>query len=127
MFVCVAEELGLIIVCVFELVLNRNSCCCVGEGDVAKLLKDVGVEADTEELKVMMKRVTAEGKSIPELMTEGRSKMQTLGGGGGARAAAPSGGDAAAAGGDDKKEDKKEEEEDEGDIDMGGMFGDDDY
>jgi large subunit ribosomal protein LP2 len=97
------------------------------EGDVAKLLKDVGVEADTEELKVMMKRVTAEGKSIPELMTEGRSKMQTLGGGGGARAAAPSGGDAAAAGGDDKKEDKKEEEEDEGDIDMGGMFGDDEY
>lgn len=127
MFVCVAEELGLIIVCVFELVLNWNSCCCVGEGDVAKLLKDAGVEADTEELKVMMKRVTAEGKSIPELMTEGRSKMQTLGGGGGARAAAPSGGDAAAAGGDDKKEDKKEEEEDEGDIDMGGMFGDDDY
>lgn len=127
MFVCVAEELGLIIVCVFELVLNWNSCGCVGEGDVAKLLKDAGVEADTEELKVMMKRVTAEGKSIPELMTEGRSKMQTLGGGGGARAAAPSGGDAAAAGGDDKKEDKKEEEEDEGDIDMGGMFGDDDY
>jgi len=37
------------------------------------------------------------------------------------------GGAAAAAGGDDKKEDAKEEEEEDEDIDMGGMFGDDDY
>lgn len=42
-----------------------------------------------------------------------------VGGGGGAAAAA--------AGGDDKKEDAKEEEEEDEDIDMGGMFGDDDY
>jgi large subunit ribosomal protein LP0 len=34
---------------------------------------------------------------------------------------------AAAAGGDDKKEDAKEEEEEDEDIDMGGMFGDDEY
>merc|ERR1711915_996756 len=41
--------------------------------------------------------------------------------------AAGGGGAAAAAGGDDKKEDdKKEEEEEDEDIDMGGMFGDDD-
>jgi len=42
------------------------------ESDVAKPLKDTGVEADTEELKVMLKRVTAEGKSIPELIADGR-------------------------------------------------------
>jgi len=42
-----------------------------------------------------------------------------VGGGGGGAAAA----DAA----DDKEEDKKEEEEEDEDIDMGGMFGDDDY
>ena len=73
----------------------------------------------------MMKKLKEGGKSIPELMAEGRGQMATIsaapaGGAGGAPAA-----DAGDAKADEKKEDKKEEEEDE-DIDMGGMFGDDD-
>ena len=101
----------------------------LGENDVAKLLKDSGVSADEADLKTMMTRLKADGKSVVELMAEGRGKMQSVGAapaGGAATGGATAGGDAGA--GDDKKEeDKKEEEEDEGDIDMGGMFGDDDY
>ena len=69
-----AAEVGVSLV-FGTLVLNWYAVFCLGESDVAKLLKDTGVEADTEELKVMMKRVTAEGKSIPELMAEGRKQM----------------------------------------------------
>lgn len=89
-------------------------------------MKNSGVEADSDSLSVMMRKLKEGGKSIPELMAEGRGQMASVSaapaGGAGGAPAADAGGDAKA---DEKKEDKKEEEEDE-DIDMGGMFGDDD-
>lgn len=91
---------------------------------MTKLLKDSGVAVEADTLKVVMGKLS--GKSIPELMAEGRKEMQTVGGGAGG--AAPAGG--AAAGGDApaaKEEEKKKEEEPEEDVDMGGLFGDDDY
>lgn len=98
----------------------------IAEDDVVQLLKKCGVEADSADLKVMMKKLKDDGKSVQELMKEGREQMATVSAApaGGASAAPAAGGDAKA---DEKKEDKKEEEEEE-DIDMGDMFGgDDDY
>lgn len=54
--------------------------------------------------------------------------LTNIGSGSGAAPAGDAGaGAGAAAGGDDKKEDDKKEEEEDEDIDMGGMFGDDEY
>ena len=94
----------------------------IAEDDVTKLLKDSGVSVEGDNLKVVMSKLS--GKSIPELIAEGKKDMQTVGGSG----AAPAGG-AAAAGGDAPaaKEEPKKEEEPEEDVDMGGLFGDDDY
>ena len=84
--------------------------------DVEKLLKDSGVNADKDKIDAMIKAF--DGKNFHEMVQGGLAKMATMGGGGGGAAA---GGAAAAE--VPKEEEKKDEEED---VDMGGLFGDDD-
>ena len=88
----------------------------LGEDDVAKLLKDVGVAADKENLKVMIEKL--QGKEIHELVAAGMSKFASIPSGG---AAAPS--SAAPAKAEAKKEEAKVEAEPEVDVDMGDLFG----
>ena len=81
--------------------------------DVEKSLKDAGVKADSEKIEKMIAAFA--GKNFHELVQGGIAKMGTMGGGG---AAAPKAAAAVAV-----EEEKKEEVED---VDMGGLFGDDD-
>ena len=83
--------------------------------DVEKLLKASGVSADSEKIEAMLKAF--EGKKFNEAVTEGLAKMSTMGSG------APASGSAAVAAEAPKEEEKKEEIEE---VDMGGLFGDDD-
>ena len=82
--------------------------------DVAKLLKEAGVAAEQEQIDAMITKFGE--KKYHENVDAGLAKMKTMGG-----AAAP----VAAAGGaaNPVEEEKKEEPED---VDMGGLFGDDD-
>ena len=89
----------------------------LGEDDVAKLLKDVGVAADKENLKVMIEKL--KGKEIHELVAAGLSKFASIPSGG---AAAPSS-SAPPAKAEAKKEEVKVEAEPEVDVDMGDLFG----
>merc|ERR1712086_1064949 len=82
--------------------------------DVEALLKKAGVSADSEKIEAMIKAL--EGKKFHEAVESGLAKMATMGGGGGASA-----GSAAAA--KPVEEEKKDEPED---VDMGGLFGDED-
>ena len=89
----------------------------IAADQVEKLLKDVGVAADKEALKVMIEKV--KGKSIPELIKAGSAKFASMPSGGAsapAASAAPAKKEAA------KKEEEKPKEE-EADIDMGDLFG----
>ncbi|EDW82213.1 uncharacterized protein Dwil_GK25676 [Drosophila willistoni] len=91
-------------------------------GDLEKILSSVGIEVDSERLTKVIKELS--GKSIDDLIKEGREKLSSMpvGGGGAAAAAAPAGGAPAAAAGGDKKEAKKEEKKEESeseDDDMG--------
>ena len=90
----------------------------VAKKDVQDLLKASGVSADDASLDVMMKKL--EGKSIPELIAEGSKDLCASNTGGSAGPAAAA--DAAPAA---KVEAPKEEEKEE-EVDLGGMFGDDD-
>ena len=87
------------------------------KADVEKFMKDAGVSVDKASLDQFFKCI--DGKTIPELVKEGKKKQVSMPSGGGARA--PAAGGAAAA--EAPKEEKKEEAED---VDMGGLFGDDD-
>ena len=87
------------------------------KSDVEKFMKDAGVSVDKASLDQFFKCI--DGKTIPELVKEGKKKQVSMPSGGGARAPAAAGGAAAAA----PKEEKKEEVED---VDMGGLFGDED-
>ena len=82
-------------------------------------MKAAGVESDSASLDAFF--TVIEGKTLPELVAAGSKKHISLpsGGGGGARVAAAGG---AAAPAEEKKEEKKEEVEE---VDMGGLFGDD--
>ena len=91
----------------------------IAKKDVEDLLKASGVTADSDSLDVMMKRL--EGKSLPELIKEGSGKLASMPSGGGAAASAP-----AAAAEAPKEEEKPKEAEPEEDVDMCGMFGDED-
>lgn len=87
--------------------------------DLEKILSSVGIEVDTERLTKVIKELA--GKSIEELIKEGREKLSSMPVGGGGAVAAAEAAPAAAAGGDKKeakKEEKKEESESE-DDDMG--------
>lgn len=82
-------------------------------------MKDSGVTADTKSLKLMLEKL--EGKSIPELIKEGKTQMASM----------PSSGASAVAGAATEAPKEaaapaKKEEEPEEEIEMGGFFGDDD-
>ncbi|KAH0817620.1 hypothetical protein MTP99_006398 [Tenebrio molitor] len=91
-------------------------------GDIEKILSSVGIEVDTEKLKKVLSELN--GKSIDDLLTQGREKLATVPAGGGA--AAPAAAEAAPAAVEEKKEAKKEEKKpdsDSEDDDMGfGLF-----
>ncbi|XP_050673766.1 60S acidic ribosomal protein P2-like [Leptidea sinapis] len=83
--------------------------------DIEKIISSVGIEADSEKLKKVISELN--GKSVEELMAEGREKLSPMPAG---DAAAP-----AAAAAEDKKEEKeaKKEESESDDEDMGfGLF-----
>ncbi|CAG4933812.1 60S acidic ribosomal protein P2 [Colias croceus] len=90
--------------------------------DIEKILSSVGIEADGEKLKKVIAELN--GKTIDDLIAEGREKLSSMPAGGAAPAAAAAAAPAAAA--EEKKEDKKEakkEESESDDEDMGfGLF-----
>ncbi|XP_067636175.1 large ribosomal subunit protein P2 [Eurosta solidaginis] len=90
--------------------------------DIEKILSSVGIEAEAERLSKVIKELN--GKSIEELIAQGREKLSSMPVGGGVAAAATPAAAAEAAG--DKKEAKKEEKKEESeseDDDMGfGLF-----
>ena len=83
-------------------------------------MKACGIACDKESLSQFFKCMG--DKSVTELIKEGQKNTVKMpqGGGGAAAAAAP----AAAKAEEAPKEDEKKEEE--ADVDMGGLFGDDD-
>ena len=90
--------------------------------DIEKILSSVGIEVDAERLSKVVKELN--GKSIDELIEQGREKLSSMPVGGGVAAAAAPAADApAAAAKEDKKEEKKKEESESEDDDMGfGLF-----
>ena len=84
--------------------------------DVEKVVKEAGAEVDKEKCKALCEAL--KGKPFHDLVSEGIKTLGSMGGGSGP-AAAPAGGAAAA-----KVEEKEEEPEEE--VDLGGMFGDED-
>ena len=86
--------------------------------EVEKLLKDSGVSCDKKELKQFFDILG--DRKVVDLVADGKKKKCTMPSGGG-RAVAASGGAVVAE--EAPKEEKKEEAED---VDMGGLFGDDD-
>ena len=89
--------------------------CLLGEDDVAKLLKEVGVASDKENLKVMIEKL--KGKEIHELVAAGLTKFASIPSGG---AAAPA---SAAPAKVEAKAEVAKEVEPEVDVDMGDLFG----
>ena len=90
--------------------------------DVEKILSSVGIEADGEKLKKVIAELN--GKSVEELIEQGREKLSSMPAGGAAPAAAGGAAPAAAAA-EEKKEEKeaKKEESESEDEDMGfGLF-----
>jgi large subunit ribosomal protein LP2 len=88
--------------------------------DVSKLLKEVGVQSNKEELDALIKAVS--GKKLHDLVRDGSKKLASVPSG--VAVAAPAGpAQAAPAKAEAKKEEKPKEEE--ADVDMGGLFGDD--
>ena len=83
--------------------------------DVQKLLKDAGCTCDDEKVKALIEK--AGEKEFHEHAEAGLKKMATMGG------APAAGGAAAASAGPAKAEEKAKEDEPE-DVDMGGLFGD---
>lgn len=89
--------------------------------NIQKILSSVGIEVDEERLNKVINEL--KGKSIEELIAQGREKLSSMPTGG-AAAPAASGNAAPAAAAEEKKEEKKKEEsESEEDDDMGfGLF-----
>jgi large subunit ribosomal protein LP2 len=107
--------------------------------NIQKILSSVGIEVDEERLNKVINEL--KGKSIEELIAQGREKLSSMPSGGGAAAPAASGAAPgklikiskkeiylthlilAAAAEEKKEEKKKEESEEEEDDDMGfGLF-----
>ena len=85
-------------------------------------MKKCGVSVDKESLDAFFK--TIDGVTVPDAVAAGSKKCISMpSGGGGGKAAAATAGPAAAAA--EEPEEKKKEDEPE-DVDMGGLFGDDD-
>ncbi|KAG0170957.1 60S acidic ribosomal protein P2 [Apophysomyces sp. BC1034] len=87
--------------------------------DVKNVLSSVGVDAEEERVASLIKAL--EGKTVDELVAEGKEKLASVPTGGAAAAAGT--GAAAGAGAAEAKEEAKEEEKEESDDDMGfGLF-----
>ena len=86
-------------------------------------MKDVGVPADKENLKHMLK--LTHGKKVSEHIRNGESKMASMPSGGAASSAPAASSGAATTKVEEKKEEAKKEEE--ADVDMGDLFGGGDY
>ena len=88
--------------------------------DVEKVLKEAGVKADSDKINAMIEAFA--GRNFHELVKGGLAKMASMGSAAPAAGGAAAGGATAAAPMDEKKEEAE-------DVDMGGLFGDeeDDY
>lgn len=94
------------------------------EADIEKVLSSVGIEADGDRIKALLKEV--KGKDLQELIATGAQKMASMpsaaAGAGPVAAAAAAGAAAGVAAAEEKKEEKEEQKE-ESDEDMGfGLF-----
>lgn len=91
------------------------------QNDIEKILSSVGIEADSEKLKKVISELN--GKSIDELISQGREKLSSMPTGGGT-AAPVAAAAAVAAPAEEKKEEKPAKVESESeDDDMGfGLF-----
>lgn len=85
--------------------------------DVEKVLKDAGAEYDKAKIEALV--TACNGKAFDELVSTGLKTLSSMGGG-----APAAGASAAAAGAAAPKEEVKEEPAEE--VDLGGMFGDED-
>ena len=85
--------------------------------EVEKVVKDAGATPDKAQIEALVEAM--KGKEFHELAAAGIAKLGSMGG-----SAAPAGGAASASAAPAKKEEVVEVEEE---VDMGGMFGDDDY
>ncbi|KAG2225029.1 hypothetical protein INT45_003229 [Circinella minor] len=86
--------------------------------DIKSVLGSVGVEAEAERVDALVKAL--EGKTVDEVIAEGKEKLASVPTGGAAAAGGAAAGGAAA---DAPAEEAKEEEKEESDDDMGfGLF-----
>ena len=101
-------------------VLGGNS--SPSASDIKKILSSVGIDAESTNIDKVIKELN--GKSIEDVLAEGREKLASVPSGGAVAAGGGGGGGAAAPAGEEKKEEaKKEESEEESDDDMGfGLF-----
>ncbi|XP_053984287.1 60S acidic ribosomal protein P2 [Hylaeus volcanicus] len=93
------------------------------QNDIEKILSSVGIETDGEKLKKVISELN--GKSIDDLISQGREKLSSMPIGGGAAAPAGAAAAAPAAPAEEKKEEKKpaKEESESDDDDLGfGLF-----
>nr|AAX62406.1 ribosomal protein P2 isoform B [Lysiphlebus testaceipes] len=93
------------------------------KGDLEKILSSVGIEVDGEKLQKVIADLN--GKSIEELIAQGREKLSSMPVGGGGAAPVAAATSAAAPAAEEKKENKKEAkaESESEDDDMGfGLF-----
>ncbi|KAI3389794.1 hypothetical protein SNEBB_001940 [Seison nebaliae] len=105
------------------LALSGNSNIQVG--DIKKVIGAIDGTFEEECAKKIVDELN--GKDLEELISEGMQRVGSMGVSAGG-AAASAGGAAPSADAEKKEEVKEEEEEeDDEDMDMGGMFGDDDF
>jgi len=89
--------------------------------DLQKILSSVGIEVDDERLNKVINEL--KGKSIEELIAQGREKLSSMPSGGGAAVSSAPSASAPAAAEEKKEEKKKESESEASDDDMGfGLF-----
>ena len=93
------------------------------EKEVEKVIKDAGSNPDSEKVKALC--AALKGKKFHELVAKGSETLGSMGTGSGGAPAA--GGEAAAGGKEAAKVEDKEPSDDGGDVDMGDLFGGDDY
>ena len=94
----------------------------LGAADIEKLLKEVGVASNKDDLNAML--TALKGKKLHDLVRDGSKKLASVPSGGAATSAAPAqAAKGATAAAPAKKEEKPAEEE--ANVDMGGLFGDD--
>jgi len=86
--------------------------------EVEALLKEAGCKADSDKVKALIEKM--DGKRFDECGSAGLAKMASMGTG------APAGAGGATTAAAAPKEEEKPKEDEPEDVDMGGLFGDDD-